>query len=1415
MVLNISGKFRALKLRVKELIARHPTWREVAISCLCGLVLVVAAFPEVVFLGASLRGNDQLWPVIRNPPQVEEVNIFPLVRHRHPNQGTFDQGGAWLQSEPSMEFIRVSVQDRESPYWNPYSASGALGPETLVDNKFAIVNWIYAIFGGGQRLFSILFLSSVWLAATCMHRFLRGLFNLPQVAAWAGATFFIFNGYSIANIGSNVTWGYYFLPACLLACCRLIEQASMRRLAFASISIAAALSFTFISTTSIGLLAVAAVCLCFLFGYAKGARQIFKGFLSLCFAGIVGFFLVAAIYMPIVENMLLDSSDLVSYTNRPFSPAVHWVALLSLFSSSHFFESYVAFWQPVYSSYHSFHYASASYHMGVVAIIFATYAFFKQSESKLYRLMTWGSLAIMLIFLMRIFGFPGYAWLITRFPVLGILKTPYLWAGVMVPCTILVAFGLKNIASEKLSIKEMRLPLVATFTITIGLCVLVYYMGAQNPEWVFHNRQRQHLIMLAIFMVVSIILIELKIRDIKYKWSKVLSGAFVLLLVLNLFSEFKAVYFVVPDFFKIERPAVQFVNENAGYHRALGLGPFVPIHPERTAAWRVYGIGSTNLAIPQAYEELYFSNIKIDPSQRWSLFITTENVQDTPDIHEINTFFLDMIGVKYIMLPDSYVNYSEYWEERGFIEAAHFPGYFMKVYENPYVWPRAFLLPKEYLPASSEMRLEPELRDVLHGVDIVSYHHAEVTMQGNAVHDGVVVLTDNWHSNWRATLNGEDVDIVKVHATFRGVFVPEGDFVITMSYRPSTLNTALVLTGLGLSFCFIGILMPKRIWSKAARVIQRVKLSGKRFISFITGKIHSSMIAVDAFDTNPKKQYLHCSVTLFLIFFIIFVLNPVAILANSMYALSSNILLISISACLVASLVMSVIVFLLRRKYIYAEIILTSILLLFFINATIFPFQTAQLDGRELFAVVGDNLLPLVRNIGFFLVFIVTGLLFRMRIRFLSFVLLFICVGLTTYYHFNTLHNTRSESIEDKSLILQSAATFSSSQNVIVIVMDMLQGTAAEKAFYENPEYLEIFDGFTLFTRSFSSFPFTSFTLATIQSGNLYSSDKYSAIENHDAATYDSFMTDFQNKGGRVEALALNLPQVVPSVHNLPESIDYYERYQTAIRASIARISGYWPRSLLSNEIHPIQILNSIWGNIAISSKTDSVDLHRYVVDNFNVGDDTPKMLYFWNGMLHAPIIFDRFGGFNLGVYSEGQAYTELSYIEEILYGYALLKELFETMKDNDVWDNSLILLLSDHGHATGSHIYHLSGFPDFQDGHKLNGNIRAISWYNTMLFVKPPFARGEPVISHNAAWNGDVRCIIRHYMNDFTNDSPIEVIESIRDQKPNVEVMFVPALRDNEAMSMRTSAVHQHVTVTNLFEISGAFSAKSGITDD
>lgn len=95
----------------------------------------------------------------------------------------------------------------------------------------------------------------------------------------------------------------------------------------------------------------------------------------------------------------------------------------------------------------------------------------------------------------------------------------------------------------------------------------------------------------------------------------------------------------------------------------------------------------------------------------------------------------------------------------------------------------------------------PPLTATRGSVRIADYGLNRVTLDVETDGAALVVLADNHFPGWRATVDGDDVPILRSHATFRAVAVPAGKSSVRFEYRPGSFWLGLAAAFLGL-LCF-------------------------------------------------------------------------------------------------------------------------------------------------------------------------------------------------------------------------------------------------------------------------------------------------------------------------------------------------------------------------------------------------------------------------------------------------------------------------------------------------------------------------------------------------------------------------------------------------------------------------------------
>ena len=229
-------------IKIVKLLKNNRNWQIFILST----ILICAIFPDVIFFGTSLRLTDQIYGDFYG---LATHHLYAIPAHSEWWGWYNDSGGAVFQSEPMINFIHNCIKNWQSPFWNPYSGAGALGPETLVDEKFSFFIMLNAILGGGSLAYNITLILLWFFAVFFLMKISVEQLNFSLIAATTMSIFYILNGYSISNMGSNITYSYVYIPICLYVSFRLANKITIMRIVAVILSYAIFFTCTFIPTT--------------------------------------------------------------------------------------------------------------------------------------------------------------------------------------------------------------------------------------------------------------------------------------------------------------------------------------------------------------------------------------------------------------------------------------------------------------------------------------------------------------------------------------------------------------------------------------------------------------------------------------------------------------------------------------------------------------------------------------------------------------------------------------------------------------------------------------------------------------------------------------------------------------------------------------------------------------------------------------------------------------------------------------------------------------------------------------------------------------------------------------------------------------------------------------------------------------
>lgn len=783
---------------------------------IAALLLVVAVYADVIFRGASVSAVNYLNVTVE--PIRHRVQLYPERPGREAYHAYYDIGGAAFQSEPGAQFMRRSFWNGESVFWNPYSATGSYGIETLVDVKTSPLSMTVALLGGSDAVFHLAFLGFSFLGVFCLLVLLTVQWRLSLLAAIAGGVTYLLNGYNVANLASNVSQTWLYFPVLALA---LVSFAKNPRvLSFLGIVAGSTLilATTFLPTTIVilGAMLFVGAASALATTYAQSAHWrpmlVHDGKLigAQWLAVMLALLVLSVVYLPIFEALRYLATG-EYYGARSHFPA-NLFNLISLFTPKHAFEAYNAISEKADALR-----GNAAFHQGIVGALLLTQTV--RAWPPFQRILVCAMAGLLLLLLTRVYGLPLYAQMVDMIPVIGNLGQQYLWIAIAALFTLLVPFGLHGLIQS--GVRPVPL-VVGAFVILASLFYSSYQLGIEN-------------FMAGFYISVAVGLVMVTAAIVTRLCSAATVGPVLVLVALS----FVEMTFYVNSFrfSRMERfleppRFVRFLQLNAGLHRVASYGHW-GIPPEYGSAYGIAEIGSMNFHLLPRYVELFDRLVLPDAADRWPSFITLVRARDADFV---NLAALNMLGTKYLIVPTTYNRLRTFMEESKWVRAYE-DAYFL-IFENPSPLPRSYVthglvagkatpIDRGQSPHAVTVSDDPQLVELARKLGVTSepsetaaatefasitrYEHVRVEIVANLTRPGVLVLNDSWHANWRARVNGQPHYIGVVNEAFRGLALPAGRHVIEMSYAPHTLFAAKILTALGLLIVFVLLATRRRI----------------------------------------------------------------------------------------------------------------------------------------------------------------------------------------------------------------------------------------------------------------------------------------------------------------------------------------------------------------------------------------------------------------------------------------------------------------------------------------------------------------------------------------------------------------------------------------------------------------------------
>ena len=755
--------------------------KNITIFLLLALLLGIA-FYDIVFLGKTLKVTTANSQALPSGVYGQELNKPKFI----PANGT----DAPVSEEPIYEFIRQNLRRGILPLWNPHQACGySLIGMLEIGVFFPLTLIMYVL----PNIIScdVLILSRLLFAGFFTFLFMRRI-GFKQTPALCAAITFMLSGpmvllqYWTANVD-------LMLPLLLLAIDTIIRENNRRSFLFLTIMIALtifaghpehiflvnAYGFAFLIYRTLSL------------KLKTSKRKIFLMYAQAC---LLGAGLAAIVLFPFLRNLTGEF-----WNGHPQGTGLLMeeqpARALSL-ALPHFFQKENL----------TFDFTFAGWwggYLGTLPLALACLGFFNKHKKGLNYLFG----AIFILILGKEYGLPVINW-IGYLPVFNVCRyaihTPPLAAFTV---AVLCGMGARTVLNGKQLFRKGLF-----FSLGLIVIVLIHLAVLRNDAHIGIAIQAS-VFALAILVLFQIIL-WLKDRDLLKR--KTLG----LLLVAAVFLElFLYIHREHPKRFDsfAKVPYMEFLKSQKEPVRSYGI--FWAFYPNTATGFEVDDLGYFLGLVPARYVD--FVNTLVIPNH-FQKDLRPPALRAMP-IENDKRYILDLLNVRYIVAPAEerlkrlLPNYEQVQKTMSPVYRGE-----VTIFERPDALPRAYIVHRAIFEKDATKSLElvkrfgPSISEgvvITHAplapimalmnslpvkddssVKITSSTANEVTLNADMKTAGFVVLSDAYHPDWEATLDGKKWKVFQTNYLVRSVFVPQGQHEIKYVFAPASFKLGLAVS---------------------------------------------------------------------------------------------------------------------------------------------------------------------------------------------------------------------------------------------------------------------------------------------------------------------------------------------------------------------------------------------------------------------------------------------------------------------------------------------------------------------------------------------------------------------------------------------------------------------------------------------
>lgn len=369
--------------------------------------------------------------------------------------------------------------------------------------------------------------------------------------------------------------------------------------------------------------------------------------------------------------------------------------------------------------------------------------------------------------------------------------------------------------------------------------------------------------------------------------------------------------------------------------------------------------------------------------------------------------------------------------------------------------------------------------------------------------------------------------------------------------------------------------------------------------------------------------------------------------------------------------------------------------------------------------------------------------------------------------------------------------------NVLIIMADMMNGNYMGRIIEEEPEIKEKLSGFTWYRDCLSKASDTQTSMMSLYGGNEYSLLEFNKNDlttiKHIKSSIDKFCLPFINNNWDI-SFSTSSSMFEPdstvknyeSIHILTD--DAYSDYFAELKNLQIKNSGktYLLQMLpifqmIPNSSKRYLYQDGVWNNPTLQineriRRACEVCSHiELMPELFNFSnDDLNRIKFFPTSITHSPWVYNENGNITSRISDLDIDSNDLAYYSA-KKTIILLSEIIQKLKDNNAYNNTIVILVSDHGNPLEDIPVSKMEIPNLTD----NDYKQHLSGCNTILLIKGLNCQNELSISDAQVQNSDIYDYLQEMI--FNTSNKFSEYLSFNKDNPRERTFSVDLYQQND----------------------------------